>query len=33
VLLAHTDEEHVPVADLERAVETYEVLARRLLAT
>ena len=33
VLLAHTDEEHVAVADLERAVETYEVLARRLLAT
>ena len=33
VLLAHTDEEHVAVADLERAVETYEVLARRLLGT
>ena len=33
VLLAHTDEEHVAIADLERAVETYQVLARRLLDT
>jgi acetylornithine deacetylase len=32
VLLAHTDEEHVAIADLERAGETYEALARRLMA-
>ncbi len=28
VLLAHTDDEHVGIADLEQAVDTYEALAR-----
>ena len=32
VLVAHTDEEHVDIHELERAVDTYEALARRLLA-
>ena len=31
VLLAHTDDEHVEIAELERAVDTYETLAKRLL--
>ena len=31
ILTAHTAEEHVEVAELERAVEMYEQLARRLL--
>ncbi len=31
VLVAHTDEEHVDIPELERAVETYAALARRLL--
>ena len=33
VLVAHTDEEHVEIAELERAVETYAALASRLLNT
>ena len=32
VLVAHTDEEHVDIAELHRAVDTYESLAKRLLA-
>jgi acetylornithine deacetylase len=32
VLVAHTDDEHVEIAELERAIDTYEALARRLLA-
>lgn len=32
VLVAHTDDEHVRIDELERAVDTYEALARRLLA-
>ena len=32
VLLAHTDDEHVGMTELERAVDTYEALARRLLS-
>jgi len=32
VLLAHTDDEHVGIGELEQAVETYEALATRLLA-
>jgi acetylornithine deacetylase len=32
VLVAHTDDEHVQIDDLERAVSTYEALAKRLLA-
>ncbi len=31
VLLAHTDDEHVRIAELEQAVDTYDALARRLL--
>jgi acetylornithine deacetylase len=31
--VAHTDHEHIAIADLERAVELYTDLARRLLAT
>jgi acetylornithine deacetylase len=31
VLLAHTDDEHVGIAELEQAVDTYEALAGRLL--
>jgi acetylornithine deacetylase len=33
VLVAHTDDEHVEIAELERAVDTYESLARSLLNT
>ncbi len=32
ILVAHTDDEHVGIADLEQAVNTYEALGRRLLA-
>ncbi len=32
VLLAHTADEHVGIDELERAADTYEALARRLLA-
>jgi acetylornithine deacetylase len=31
-LLAHTDEEHVEVAELEGAIDTYVSLARKLIA-
>ncbi len=31
VLLAHTEDEHVGIAELEQAADTYEALARRLL--
>ena len=33
VTVAHTDDEHVPIAELHRAVDLYEALARQLLAT
>lgn len=32
VLVAHTDDEHVEIAELEQAEATYEALARRLLS-
>jgi len=32
VLVAHTDEEHVEIAELERAVDTYAALVQRLLS-
>ncbi|HEX7085226.1 MAG TPA: M20/M25/M40 family metallo-hydrolase [Vicinamibacterales bacterium] len=32
ILVAHTDEEHVEIAELERAVDMYESLAQRLLS-
>jgi acetylornithine deacetylase/succinyl-diaminopimelate desuccinylase-like protein len=32
ILVAHTSEEHVEIAELERAVEAYEQLARACLA-
>jgi acetylornithine deacetylase len=32
ILVAHTDDEHVEIAELERVVDTYEALATRLLA-
>src|SRR5690606_14134846 len=32
ILVAHTDEEHIEIAELERAVDMYVSLAQRLLA-
>ncbi len=31
--VAHTDHEHIVIADLDRAVDLFRALARRLLAT
>jgi acetylornithine deacetylase len=31
ILVAHTEEEHLDLGEMERAIETYERLARRLL--
>ena len=33
ILVAHTDREHVAIDELERAIDAYEAIARRLLAS